>query len=68
MKLGKEQKSDLIKRLRNVVKPDIGNEQNPKKFHNDIEVGAGGNTVQIGINENIRKIIREIVEEIVNKK
>ena len=61
MKLSKEQRNDLLMKLRGIRKPDIGNEQNPQKFHNDIELGPGGNTVSIGINETLRKVIREII-------
>ena len=59
--MSKKQKNNFLMKLHNVVKPDIGNEQNPKKFHNDIEIGPGGNTAQIGINENLRKLIRNII-------
>ena len=68
MKLNKEQKDKLIMKLRGIKKKDIGNEQNPKKFHNDIEIGPGGNTAQIGINESqFRKLIREMIEDIMTE-
>ena len=62
MKLNKEQKNNLLKKLRNVFKTDVGNEENPTKFHNDIELGPGGNTAYIGIDEVLRKKIRTILE------
>lgn len=67
MKLSKEQKYNLLKKLRNIVKPDIGNEQNPSKNHNDIIIGPGGNTAAIGINENLRYIIREMIEDVMSE-
>ena len=74
--LNKSEKNDLLTKLRNVVERPVkkttyefGNEDiyHPTKNHNDIEIGPGGNTAQIGINENFRKIIREIVEDIMSE-
>lgn len=67
MKLQKQEKSNLLQKLRNIVKPDIGNEENPSKHHNDIEIGPGGNTAAIGINENLRIIIREMIEDVMSE-
>ena len=67
MKLNKEQKNKFLMKLRNVLKQDIGNEENPQKFHNDIEIGPGGNTASIGINEDFRALVREVVEDVMNE-
>jgi len=62
--LNKSEKNDLLTKLRNVVERPVkkttyefGNEDiyHPTKNHNDIEIGPGGNTAQIGINENNSK-------------